>query len=104
MSPLSEYEDAGVANKTTFVTQGCCDVDTLTADSPLSFNFHPDPTYDDSKFCSSFQAMNICELDSPTNVDESERVDDERREDESAFMLPRVLSAEEFDLKVCKRL
>ena len=103
LSPLSQFEEAGAANKTTIITHGCCDDEALTY-SPLSFNFHPEPHYDDSRCCSSFQAMNICELDSPINVDESRRVDDEREEDDSAFVLPRVLSAEEFNLKVCKRL
>ena len=103
LSPLSHFEEAGAANKTTIIKHGCCDDEALT-DSPLSFNFHPEPHYDDSRCCSSFQAMNICELDSPINVDESRRVDDEREEDDSAFVLPRVLSAEEFNLKVCKRL
>ena len=92
-----------MVNKTTIIKHGCCDVDALT-DSPLSFNFHPEPHYDDNRFCSSFQAMNICELDSPIKVNENRRVDDEREEDDNAFVLPRVLSAEEFDLKVCKRL
>ena len=103
LSPISQFEETGLVNKTTIIKHGCCDVDALT-DSPLSFNFHPEPHYDDNRFCSSFQAMNICELDSPIKVNENRRVDDEREEDDNAFVLPRVLSAEEFDLKVCKRL
>lgn len=97
MTPFSHhFEEVTAANKTTIITYGYCDDGTLT-ESSLSFNFHPDPTIDESRYCSNSSAMNICEIDSPKNDK------DEKEEDDRAFELPRM-STDELHLKVCKQL